>query len=112
MDEEILAPLVKAEIYSPVNPFIKLAKARVYFEFNKDDRAKEEAINAITLEPEFVAALYFLQKNFNYFPNETVFQDKIAKILKKARQLNPAPGHYLHQLYEIPEKYKKEGEQQ
>jgi tetratricopeptide (TPR) repeat protein len=107
MDEEVLAPLVKAEVYAPVNPFIKLAKARVYFEFNKDDRAKEEAIKAITLEPEFVAALYFLQKNFNYFPNETEFQDKIAKILKKARQLNPQPGHYLYKLYEIPGGYKQ-----
>jgi len=112
MDEEILGSLVKGEIYSPVNPFIKLAKARIYFEFNKDDRAKEEAIKAITLEPEYVAALYFLQKNFNYFPNEKTFQRKIEKILKEAGQLNPAPGHYLHRLYEIPEKYRKEGEQQ
>lgn len=108
MDEETLAPLVKAEIYAPVNPFIKLAKARVYFEFNKDDRAKEEAIKAITLEPEFVAALYFLQKNFNYFPDKTAFQDKITKILKKARQLNPGPGHYLYKLYEVPKELKTE----
>jgi O-antigen ligase len=112
MDEEVLAPLVKAELYDPVNPFIKLTKARVYLEFNKIDRAKEAAVEAITLEPEFVGALYFLQNNFNYFPNKKTFQGKIEKILKKAGQLNPAPGHYLHQLYEIPGKYKKEGEQQ
>jgi tetratricopeptide (TPR) repeat protein len=109
MDEEVLAPLVKAEIYDPVNPFIKLTKARVYLEFNKFDRAKQEALKAITLEPEFVGALYFLQKNFNYFPNKKTFQSQIEKILNKAGQLNPAPGHYLHQLYEIPEKSNKEG---
>jgi tetratricopeptide (TPR) repeat protein len=107
MDEEILAPLVKAEIYFPVNPFIKLEKAAVYHEFNKIDRAKEEAIKAITLEPEFAAALYFLQRNFNYFPDETAFQEKIAKIMKKAREWNPKPGHYLYKLYEIPEGYKQ-----
>lgn len=103
MDEEILAPLRKAEIYAPFNPFIKLTKARVYFEFGKMDEAKEEAVNAINLEPEFVAALYFLQKNFNYFPDEKEFQEKITEILKKARELNPAPGHYLYRLYEIPQ---------
>ena len=112
MDEEVLAPLVKAEIYDPVNPFIKLTKARVYYEFNKFDKAKEEALKALTLEPEYVAALYFLQTNFNYFPNKKTFQSKIEKILNKAGQLNPVPGHYLHQLYEIPEKSKKEGAQQ
>jgi O-antigen ligase len=110
MDEEILAPLVKAEVYDPVNPFIKLTKARVYLEFNKPDRAKEEAVKAITLEPEYAAALYFLQRNFNYFRDETTFQKKITKILKKAGQLNSPPGHYLYKLYEIPGEYKQGGE--
>jgi hypothetical protein len=107
MDEEVVAPLVKAEIYAPVDPFIKLAKARVYLEFKKIGKAKAEAINAITLEPEFVAALYFLQRNFNYFQDETAFQERIAKILKKAREWNPNPGHYLYNLYEIPGEYKQ-----
>jgi len=110
MDEEVLAPLVKAEIYEPVDPFIKLTKALVYLEFNKIHRAKEEAIKAITLEPEFAAALYFLQRNFNYFPDETAFQEKIAKIVKKSRQWDPKPGHYLYKLYEIPGEYKHEAD--
>lgn len=102
MDEEVLAPLIKEEVYEPVNPFIKLTKALVYFKFGKLNKAKEEAIKAVTLEPEYIAALYFLQRNFNYFPDETAFQEKIAKIVEKARKLNPQPGHYLYKLYEIP----------
>lgn len=109
LDEEVLAPLVKAEVYDPVNPFIKLTRAQVYLEFNKMDQAKAEAVKAITLEPEYAAALYFLQRNFSYFPDETAFQEKIAQILKKARQLNPQPGHYLYKLYEIPGENKPGG---
>lgn len=103
MEEEMIAPLEKAEVYAPVNPFIKLTKARIYFEFNKNQQAKEEAIKAITLEPEFVAALYFLQRNFNYFGDEKNFKEKIKKILDKAKQLKPEPGHYLYRLYDVPE---------
>lgn len=107
--DEVLAPLVKAEIYAPVDPFIKLSKAAIYLEFNKIDKAKEEAIKAITLEPEFVSALYFLQRNFNYFQDETAFKEKIAEILKKAREWNPKPGDYLYKLYEIPWEYNQGG---
>jgi len=102
LDEEITAPLEEAEIYAPFNPFIKLKKARVYFEFDKNHRAKEEAVKAITLEPEFVAALYFLHKHFNYFQDEKTFNKKIDNILKKAGKLKPPQGHYLFKLYEIP----------
>jgi O-antigen ligase len=104
MDKEILAPLEKAEKVAPVNPFIKLSKARVYFEFNQQDRARQEAINAITLEPEYVAALFFLQEHFNWSQDEKIFRDKIAAILKKAGKLNPEPGHYLYRLYQVPGK--------
>jgi len=107
LEEEVLAPLIKAEVYEPVDPFIKFTKALVYFEFNKINKAKEEAIKAVALEPEYAAALYFLQRNFNYFPDETAFQEKIAKIVKKAREWNPKPGHYLYKLYEIPRQYKQ-----
>ena len=111
MDEEITAPLEKAEIYAPFNPFIKLTKARVYFEFNKNRPAKEEAVKAITIEPEFAAALYFLHKNFNYFQDDETFNKKISRILEKSRKLNPPPGHYLFRLFEIPEQYKIEVEE-
>jgi tetratricopeptide (TPR) repeat protein len=102
MDEEIIEPLEKAEVYAPVDPFIKLNKARIYLEFNKNVQAKKEALKAVNLEPEFVAALYFLQRNFNYFGDEKTFKQKINKILDKAEQLKPEPGHYLYRLYEIP----------
>ena len=104
MAEEILASFEKAEAVAPLNPFIKLSKARVYLEFNQRDRARQEAVNAITLEPEYVAALTFLQQHFNWFQEEKVFRDKIAEILKKAGRLNPEPGHYLYRLYQVPGK--------
>jgi O-antigen ligase len=103
MDEEIIAPLKEAEVYAPVDPFIKLKKARIYFRFNKKEQAKEEALKAVTLEPEYVSALYFLQKNFNYFGNEETFAKKINRILEKAKKLKPEPGHYLYSLYKVPE---------
>lgn len=103
MDEEIIQTLEKAEVYAPVDPFIKLTKARIYLEFNKNMQAKEEALKALNLEPEFVAARYFLQRNFNFYGDEKTFIEKINKILDKAKKLKPEPGNYLYRLYEIPE---------
>jgi O-antigen ligase len=103
MEEEMIAPLEKAEVYAPIDPFIKLDKARVYLEFNKNVQAKEEAIKALNLEPEFVAAHYFLQRNFNYFGIEKTFKEKINKILDDAKKEKPETGHYLYRLYKVPE---------
>ncbi len=105
MDKEILSPLEKAEILAPVNPFIKMTKAGIYYEFNRLTEAEAEAKKALALEPEFVAALYFLHKNFHYLDPPT-FDKRIGEILKKAAQLNPGPDHYLYRLYEIPRAYK------
>jgi O-antigen ligase len=102
MDEEIIAPLEKAEVYAPVDPFIKLKKARIYLEFNKNVQAKEEALKAVNLEPEFAAARYFLQRNFNFYGDEKTFKEGINKILDKAEKLKPEPGRYLYRLYEVP----------
>lgn len=103
MNEEIIEPLEKAEVYAPVDPFIKLNKARIYLEFNKNVQAKKEALKAVKLEPEFIAAHYFLQRNFNFYGDEKKFIEKINKILDKAKKLKPVPGHYLFRLYEVQE---------
>ncbi len=102
MDDEIIAPLKKAEIYAPFNPFIKLTKAEIYLEFDKREKAKSEALNAFNLEPEYVGALYFLQRYFNYFGDKKSFQKRIDGIREKAVKLNPANRHYLYILYQIP----------
>jgi tetratricopeptide (TPR) repeat protein len=102
MGSEIIGILERAEAYAPVDPFIKLTKARVYLEFGNRDRAREEALKAVALEPEFVSALYFLRENFGYFGEEKGFEEKIDNILQKARGLNPRPGQYLYKLYGLP----------
>ena len=106
--EEILAPLERAEVISPVNPFIKLNKAQCYLRFDQRDRAREEALRALALEPEYAAALFFLQRNFNYFQDPEVFRQKMEKLSDKARSLQPKPGSYLYKLYQLPEQYKQE----
>lgn len=102
LQEEIVASLAKAEEFDPLNPFIKLRKAEVYFNFNRDREAAEAARNALELEPEFAAALYFMQKNFHYFPDEEGFKIKIDTIRQKAERLQVVPGTYLYKLFEIP----------
>lgn len=102
---EIIAPLEQAEIYAPVNPFIKLSKAQVYMVFMLTENAKQEALKALALEPEFVAALYFLQRNFNHFPDISAFKLKIENIRQKAVKLKYGPGHYLFRLWQVPVKH-------
>ena len=104
MDKEIIAPLIKAEFYAPFDPFIKLKKAKIYFEFNKKNFAKREAIKALDIEPEFISALYFLHNRFNYFSDEEKFKNRIDKILKKAKNLNYQQGTYLYNLFKVPQK--------
>lgn len=102
MDNEIIAPLIKAEFYAPFDPFIKLKKAKIYFEFNKRILAKREAIRALDIEPEFISALYFLHNRFNYFSDDGKFKSRIDKILKKAKNLDYQPGTYLDNLFKVP----------
>lgn len=100
--EEITAPLAAAEQYDPSNPFLKLRKAEIYLRFDFKEEARQEAIKSLELEPDYVMALYFLQVNFNYFPDEGTFEQRIARIREKANQYQPEPGTYLYKLFEIP----------
>jgi tetratricopeptide (TPR) repeat protein len=105
--DEIIMPLVKAEKIAPLQPYLKMRKAQVYLEFNKKEAAKEEALNALKVEPHFIAALYFLHRNFNYFKDENIFKLKLKDSLKIAGTLSLAPGTYLYELYKVPEELKQ-----
>ncbi len=102
LHQEIIAPLAKTEQYDPLNPFIKLRKAEIHFRFHHTREARAEALEALALEPDFVAALYFLQRNFNYFPDAGAFDMRIDKIRQKAETLQVEPGTYLYKLYLKP----------
>ena len=100
--EERTAPLTTAERYDPSNPFIKLRKAEIFLRCDLKEEARQEALKALELEPEYAAALYFLQRNFNYFTDEGVFEKRIARIQEKSSQYKPEPGTYLYKLFVIP----------
>lgn len=100
--DEIISPLSKAEKVAPLDPFIRMRKAQLYLEFNKNELAKAEALKALKVEPQFISALYFLHRNFNYFKGESVFKEKFKKVLGKIKGLSLKPGTYLYTLYEIP----------
>lgn len=100
--EEILSPLERAEHIAPYDPFVQFKKAQVFWEFNEKEKAKEAVLHALDIEPEFVSALYFLKKYFNYFQDEDSFQEKIKKIRAKAEKLKPKPGSYLFELFKLP----------
>ena len=99
LENEIIKPLTRAEKVSPFNPFIKLKKARIYLEFSQDDQARKQAEKALELEPDFIPAIYFLHKNFNYFGNEDVFKARINKVFTKIKNLRLKPGSYLFRLF-------------
>lgn len=98
----ITAPLASAEQYDPSNPFLKLRKAEIYLRFDFKEEARLEAIKSLELEPDYAMALYFLQRNYNYFPGAGTFETRIARIREKAAQYRPEPGTYLYKLFEMP----------
>lgn len=99
---EILAPLEKAEQYAPLDPFIQMRKADIYFRFGHKPRAREAALQALALEPDYAAALYFLQEQFQHFGETGEFQRRITAIREKAATVQPEPGTYLFKLFHIP----------
>ncbi len=100
--EEIVSPITKAEKFAPYDPFIKLHKAEVFLQFGRKEAAKKAAFSALEVEPDFISALYFLQRNFNYFKDESIFQAKLKQIKEKIKRVSRAPGTYLYELYKIP----------
>jgi O-antigen ligase len=100
--EEILAPLRLAEELEPFNPFLKLQQAQVLAEFNRRPEARRQALAALELEPEYVAALFFVQRMTGSPAEDVVFQKRIAHIQAKAKTLQAKPGSYLYELYRLP----------
>jgi O-antigen ligase len=99
--DEILKPLFAAEYQFPLNPFLKLQIAEIYYLHNDLQSAKIKAWQALQVEPNYVRALYFLHTNFQYLKDDDFF-NKIQAIQKIA--LTPAyqKNGYLKKLFEIP----------
>jgi O-antigen ligase len=102
--EEILAPLRQAEALEPFNPFLKLRQALVLDQFNRRQEARRLAQAALALEPDYVEALFFLQRSEGPPAGDAVFQKRIAQIQTRAKKMHLKPGSYLYALYRLPEK--------
>jgi tetratricopeptide (TPR) repeat protein len=103
LKEEILTPIESAQKISPFNPFIRLTKAKILMEFGELEAAKVEALAALEIEPEFVRALYFLHRHFNFLPDPPEFERHIEEITAKAAQWQLQPGTYLFELFSLPD---------
>jgi hypothetical protein len=106
--EEILAPLRRAEKLEPFNPFLKLQQALILREFGRSREARSKALAALELEPEYVAALFFMRQLAGSPTGDAVFQERIARIQTKAKALRAKPGSYLYDLYRLPVKISAE----
>jgi O-antigen ligase len=107
---EIIRPLAEAEQYDPLNPFIKLRKAELYLQFNRMQEARQEALQALELEPDYAAALYFLHKHFHYFPENSAFEHRMDRIREKIERYQPEDDTYLDKLFKIPGEPVKTGD--
>lgn len=102
LEKEVLDCLDRARQAAPLNPFIRLHRARVLFEFDHDAAAGKAARKALELEPRFLEARVFLQRRFPRPGSETEFKRDVAAILALQRRLRPRPGSYLYELFSLP----------
>ena len=100
--EEILAPLRRAEELEPFNPFLKLQQALILAKFDRRREARQQALAALEIEPDYVAAMIFRQRLSGSPAGDAVFQKRIAQIQARAKILQPKPGSYLYELYRLP----------
>ena len=103
MEGEILNSLNRAEKFHPTNPFIKMRKTRLLFEFGRKNLARKEAFSALALEPDYLEATVFLHKHFDYLKMGRKFQVRKTEIQQKLKRYNPKPGSYLYRLLTIPD---------
>ncbi|HSQ34435.1 MAG TPA: hypothetical protein VLQ89_00435, partial [Candidatus Binatia bacterium] len=54
------------------------------------------------IEPDYVAALFFLQRLDGAPDSDTAFRERIARIQAKAKALPARPGSYLYDLFRLP----------
>jgi tetratricopeptide (TPR) repeat protein len=102
--EEILAPLRRAEKLEPFNPFLKLQQALILQDFGRRQEARRLVLAALDLEPDYVAALFFIQQLAGSPLKDSIFQKRIAQIQTKAKALQAKPGSYLYDLHRLPVK--------
>lgn len=100
--QEITQPLERAQSIDPYDPFLRLRKAEILLLYRHSEEARSEALKALETEPEFVAALYFLQQHFGVAGSDRDFKTRMDKIRAKALRLKPEPGSYLDRLYSFP----------
>ncbi len=100
--EEILAPLRRAEELDPFNPFIKLQEAVVLREFGRSRDARIQALAALDLEPDFVAALWLLHEWDGLPADDPALLQRISRIRARAKVLMAEPGSYLFKLHQLP----------
>jgi O-antigen ligase len=104
MGEEILAPLRRAEKNDPFDPFLKLQQAIVLREFGRLHESRRLALAALELEPEYVAALWFIHDLDGRPATDAAWLEKMSRLQAKAVKLHAEPGSYLFKLYRLPEK--------
>jgi hypothetical protein len=101
--EEILAPLRRAEELAPFNPFLKLQQAVVLREHGRVQEARQRALAALALEPDYVAAILFVHELDGVPAGDPMLQERLSRIRDRAKALRVKPGSYLFKLYHLPE---------
>ena len=102
LEKEILTCLDRARDAAPLDPFVRMHRARIRFEFNHPAEAAGEARSALALEPRFLEARVFLQRHFPEKADPENFRCRVAGILAMRRRLHPQPGTYLFELFSLP----------
>lgn len=107
LKDEILSPLKKYETLNPFNPFVILEEANIHMKFREFEEAKRCAVKALKIEPEFISAIYFLHKNFNYYGSVSSFRNRVNKIKKKSCKMGTIKVKYLNSLFKVPDEMKR-----
>jgi len=103
LENEVTAPLEKLKKIDPFNPFLRMEIAHLYFKFGKKEKAETEARKALDLEPNYIAAMNFLQKQFHYFHTGEAFLSRIRSTLEATKDWHRRNSPYLTGLIKIPE---------
>ncbi len=96
---EILEPLRRAGALAPFDPFLRLRQAIVLHEFGRDEETRQQLRMALSLEPDFAAALMLLHRLEGGKDDDPALLEKLARIRVKADRLRARPGSYLFNLF-------------
>ena len=101
--QEILDPLRRAAKLAPFNPFLLLRQAVVLREFGRVAEARKQAQAALTLEPDFAAAIVFIHELDGAPGDDPGLRQRLSAIRNKADRLRARAGSYLFKLHQLPE---------